>query len=155
MRMMIPAVAAVFLMRSQAADPTTPIHWTAAEQKELDQKAASRLNKETHLGSERLMDSAFILYRDGPSQAEIHTKQADFIVVREGEGAVLVGGKMIDGKSSGPDELRGVSIEGGTKYTLRPGESIYIPANEVHQFLVEPGKHVTATIIKITPKVAP
>lgn len=98
------------------------------------------------------MDSAFVLYRVGNSQAEIHTKQADFIVVRDGEGTVLAGGKIVDGKPSGPDELRGASIEGGTKYKLTAGDSLYVPANTVHQFLIEPGKHFTAVIIKVTPK---
>jgi hypothetical protein len=50
--------------------------------------------------------------------AEIHTKQADMIVARDGECTMIVGGKIVDGKPSGQDEIRGVSIEGGTKYPM-------------------------------------
>ncbi len=73
-------------------------------------------------------------------------------MVEAGEGTVLAGGTIVDGKSSGPDEMRGTSIEGGTRYTLKAGDQIFIPANTVHQFLVEPGKEFSATIVKIVPK---
>ena len=135
-----------------AADPSDPVYWSAAKTKELDKQAASRLNKESGLGTSRLMDSAFILYREGNSTAEIHTKQADMIVARNGECTMLVGGRIIDGKPSGQDEIRGVSIDGGTKYPMAAGDTLYIPANTVHQFVIAPGKHFTATIIKVTPK---
>jgi len=48
--------------------------------------------------------------------------------------------------------MRGKSIEGGTRYMLKAGDHIFIPANTVHQFLVEPGKEFSATIVKIVPK---
>ncbi len=135
-----------------AADPTEPVYWSAAKTKDLDKQAAARLNKESGLGSARLMDSAFILYREGNSMAEIHTKQADMIVARDGECTMLVGGKIVDGKPSGQDEIRGASIEGGTKFPMAAGDTLYVPANTVHQFVIAPGKHFSATIIKVTPK---
>ena len=140
------------LLPLQAADPTAPVLWNAAQLKEVDKKLPGKVNPALHLGTERLLDSAFILHRDGNSTAEIHDMLADFIVFREGEGAILIGGKMIEGKRSGPGEQRGVSIEGGTKYPVAAGDMIYVPANTPHQFLVEPGKHFTAAIVKITPK---
>ena len=135
-----------------AADPTEPVYWSAAKTRDLDKQAASRLNKESGLGTSRLMDSAFILYREGNSMAEIHTKQADFIVARDGECTMLVGGKIVDGKPSGQDEIRGASIDGASKFPMAAGDTLYVPANTVHQFVIQPGKHFTASIIKITPK---
>ncbi len=135
-----------------AADPTAPVYWSADQTKELDQAATSRLNKQAGLGTSRLMDSAFILYREGNSRAEIHTEQADFIFFREGEGAVIIGGKIVNGKPSGPGEIRGDSIDGGTKYPVKAGDSLYVPKGAPHQFWLEPGQHFTATIVKITPK---
>ncbi len=120
--------------------------------KSIDQKLAANVNPETHVGVQRLMDSAIVVHRVGPSGAEIHTKEGDFIFVLAGEGTVLAGGTIVDGKSSGPDEMRGKSIDGGTRYPLKAGDSIFIPANMVHQFLVERGKEFTATIVKIVPK---
>ena len=54
---------------------------------------------------------------------------------------------------SAPDEVRGKSDrEGGIRYPIAAGDVLYIPANTVHQFLVEPGKSFTAMVVKITPK---
>jgi mannose-6-phosphate isomerase-like protein (cupin superfamily) len=152
MRKTILLVAVAALVPLQAADPTAPVYWSAAQTTALDQTAVSRLNKQAGLGTSRLMDSAFILYREGNSQAEIHTEQADFIFFREGEGAVIVGGKIVNGKPTGAGEIRGASIDGGTKYPVKAGDSIYVPKGAPHQFWLESGQHFTATIVKITPK---
>jgi mannose-6-phosphate isomerase-like protein (cupin superfamily) len=73
-------------------------------------------------------------------------------LIRSGEGAVLVGGKIVDGKPSGAGEVRGRAIEGGTRYPIAAGDILYIPANTVHQFFIEPGQSFTAMVVKITPK---
>ena len=135
-----------------AADPTQPMFWSASQQKGFDKDAKGKLNPERHLGTERMLDSAFVAYRDGNGEAEIHEKLADLLLIRSGEGVVLVGGKIVEGKPSGTDEIRGKSIEGGTKYPIAAGDVLYIPANTVHQFVVEPGKSFTAMVVKITPK---
>ena len=152
MRILASLFAVAALVSLHAADPTAPIHWNAAKTKELDLSAKGKLNKDAGLGTSRLMDSAFILYREGNSQAEIHTEQADFIFFREGEGAMLIGGKVINGKSTGPGEIRGDSIEGGTNYPVKAGDSIYVPKGSPHQFRLGAGQHFTATIVKMTPK---
>jgi mannose-6-phosphate isomerase-like protein (cupin superfamily) len=135
-----------------AADPSQPLFWSSAQQKDFDKLALSKLNPDRHLGTERLLDSAFVAFRNGNGEAELHVKQADLLMIRSGEGTVIVGGKMVEGKPSAPDEVRGKSIEGGTKYPIAAGDILYIPANTVHQFIVEPGKSFTAMVVKITPK---
>ncbi len=140
------------LVSLRAADPSQPLFWSSSQQKDFDKSAFSKLNAERHLGTERLLDSAFVAYRNGNGEAEIHMKQADLLLIRSGEGTVLVGGKIVEGKPTGPDEVRGQSIEGGTKYPIAAGDILYIPANTVHQFQVEPGKSFTAMVVKITPK---
>jgi mannose-6-phosphate isomerase-like protein (cupin superfamily) len=136
----------------RAADPQAPIHWTAGQLAETEKKIKSAVDPARHLGLERLLDSATLIYRDGPSEAEVHQTLADFITVRSGEGEVVVGGTIVDGKTSAPNELRGSSIKGGTRYKIAAGDILYIPANTVHQFFVPPGKNFTVTIVKITPK---
>jgi mannose-6-phosphate isomerase-like protein (cupin superfamily) len=141
-----------FSLALPAADPSQPMFWSSAQQKDFDKSALSKLNADRHLGTERMLDSAFVAYRNGNGEAELHEKQADLLLIRSGEGTVLVGGKMIEGKPSAPDEVRGKSIEGGTRYPIAAGDILYIPANTVHQFIVEPGKSFTAMVVKITPK---
>ena len=144
--------AVACLVALQAADSTQPLFWSSSKLKEMDKSATAKLNPERHLGTERMLDSAFIAFRNGNGEAELHEKLADLLIIREGEGVVLVGGKMVDGKQSAPDEMRGKSIEGGTRYPVAAGDTLYIPANTVHQFIVEPGKSFTAMVVKITPK---
>jgi len=144
--------AIVFLLPLQAADPTEPLFWSAGQQKDFDKLALSKLNAERHLGTERLLDSAFVAFRNGNGEPELHETLADLLLVRSGEGTVLIGGKMVGGNPTGPGEVRGKSIEGGKKYPIAAGDVLYIPANVVHQFQVEPGKSFTAMVVKITPK---
>jgi mannose-6-phosphate isomerase-like protein (cupin superfamily) len=154
--MQVPTFSAIacllcLLAPIRAADPVIPRYWSAAQLRETEAKLPSKINPDLHLSTERLLDSAFILHRNGNSTAEIHDSLADFIVIREGEGAILTGGRMIDAKRTAPGEQRGSAIEGGTRYPVASGDMIYVPANTPHQFLVDPGKHFTATIVKVTP----
>src|SRR5687768_4204262 len=125
----------------RAQDPGQPIVWTASQMAALESAIKGKVDPARHLGLERLLASATLIYRDGPSEAEIHSTLADFITVRAGEGAVHVGGTIVEGKNSAPDEFRGASITGGTRNTFKAGDMLYIPANTVHQFFVDPGKN--------------
>src|SRR5262249_51877837 len=107
---------------------------------------------ERHLGTERMLDSAFVAFRNGSGEAELHEKLADLIIVHSGSGTVLIGGKMIEGKPSAPDEVRGKSIEGGKRYPIQAGDTLYVPPGVAHQFLMEPGQSFTAMVVKITPR---
>ena len=138
-------IAAVSPAASQA-----PILWTAQQLADPEKKISSNVDPARHLGAQRLTDGATLIYRDGPSEAEVHQKLSDFITVRSGEGEVLIGGTIVDGRASAPDELRGPSITGGTRYKVAAGDILFIPANTVHQFFVPPGKNFTVTIVKIT-----
>jgi mannose-6-phosphate isomerase-like protein (cupin superfamily) len=134
------------------SDPATPVFWTAAQMKEIDARLAARQDPVMHNAGTRLIASANAIYRTGPSQSEIHQKQGEIIFVREGEGTILVGGKMIGGKLDRADELRGESIDGGTRYNVATGDTLYIPVNTAHQFFVENGKHFAITIVKLNPQ---
>jgi mannose-6-phosphate isomerase-like protein (cupin superfamily) len=135
-----------------AGDPKTPVFWSAQRMKEIDTGLSTRVSPQTNMAGERLIASANVIYRAGDSGSEIHEKLADLIFVREGEGSIVVGGKLIGGQTTAPDEIRGDSLEGGTRYPVTAGDTIYIPANMPHQFFVEKGKHWVITIVKITPK---
>ena len=155
-RALIPALILASLSTpALAQDPKTPIVWTAKDLAALEAKIKGAVDPARHLGLERLLASGTLIYRNGPSEAEIHTTLADFITVRSGEGAVIVGGEIVDAKITAPDEMRGPSIRGGIRHTFSAGDSLYIPANMVHQFVVDPGKSFTVTIVKITPKTDP
>ncbi len=135
----------------RAADPTTPVYWSAAKTKELAAQAKSRFNKDTGMGVSNLMDSAFMVHREKTSQAEAHASQADFLIINDGAGAILIGGKIINGQTTRPGETRGDSIEGGTSYPVKAGDTLYVPKAVPHQFQVTPGKYIVYTVVKVTP----
>jgi mannose-6-phosphate isomerase-like protein (cupin superfamily) len=134
-----------------APDPPTPVFWSAADIRKIDDRLAAQQNPATHNAGARLIPSANAIYRTGPSGSEIHEKQGEIIFIREGEGTIVVGGKMVGGKTERTNEIRGDSIDGGTRYAVTAGDSLYIPANMPHQFFVDPGKHFAITIVKLNP----
>lgn len=140
---------AACLLPLHGAGPAQPILWSAQQLAGIDQNAVSKLNPQRHLGTERLLDAAFIAFRDASGDAELHQNAADLILVRSGAGAVLAGGNMTEAKSTAAGEMRGKSIEGGTKYPIAAGDMLYIPPNLVHQFWMEPGQSFTALVIKL------
>jgi len=52
-----------------AADPSQPMFWSASQQKGFDKDAQGKLNPERHLGTERMLDSAFPKSRSASSPA--------------------------------------------------------------------------------------
>ena len=130
-------------------DPPNPVFWSRQQIRDTASTLKERVNPDTHNAATALIPSANLIYREGDSGSEIHEKVADIIFVHEGEGVILIGGKMVGGKQERPDELRGTSIDGGMRYPIAAGDSIYIPANMAHQFFVEKGKHFVITIVKV------
>jgi glc operon protein GlcG len=72
--------------------------------------------------------------REAAGMAEVHTKDTDVIYVLDGRATVVTGGTVVDAKSTGPDELRGVRIEGGTARTLAKGDVLIVPEGVPHWF---------------------
>jgi mannose-6-phosphate isomerase-like protein (cupin superfamily) len=152
MRLTTMLVVVTALVLPTAAAAQGPLLWTAQQLEDAEAKAKSAIDPKFHRGVQRLTDSATLIYRDGPSEAEAHTDRADFIVVREGSGTMLIGGKIIGGRSTAAGEIRGDSIEGGKPYPMAAGDSLYIPINVPHQFLVQPGQHLVTVIVKVVPR---
>src|SRR5213083_2929295 len=69
-----------------------------------------------------------------PGQAEIHTLDTDVIYVVDGSATLVTGGKAIDKKVIGPNEIRGSRIEGGEEHHITKGDAIIIPNGVPHQF---------------------
>ena len=94
--------------------------------------------------------SFMVAHREAPGEAEYHATQADIIVVESGEATLLVGGEMVDGKTTAPNEMRAPSIKGGTEKKLAAGDVATIPAKVAHQVMVDAGKQFTYFIVKVT-----
>jgi len=78
--------------------------------------------------------------RVDPGQAEIHTLDTDVIYVVDGSATLVTGGKAIDTKEVGPNEIRGSKIEGGMEHQITKGDAIIIPNGVPHQFTAVTGE---------------
>ena len=133
-----------------AGDPAGFKVWKAAELKTIDQQLAGKLNPQK-VATEAMGtfgNHLFMLaHREGNGEAELHEKVADVFVAQSGDATVIVGGSMVDGKTTAPGEVRGPSIKGGVSKKLAPGDVVHIPANTPHQLMVE--KRFTYLVVKV------
>jgi glc operon protein GlcG len=87
--------------------------------------------------------------RDAAGIAEFHARDTDILYVLEGSATLVTGGRMIEPKTTAPDEQRGVSIEGGTTRTFAKGDIVIIPAGVPHWFKAVQGPFLYYTV-KVT-----
>jgi mannose-6-phosphate isomerase-like protein (cupin superfamily) len=148
MKILVPLFAATLLM---AADPAGYNHFTAqqlnAKAQELHGKVKDGLASETvgNWGNHSML----AVHREKTGQSEYHEKQADIIVVRSGEGSITIGGKVVDGKTTAPNEIRGSGIEGGETHPLKPGDVVHVPPRTPHQVILKPGQKIDYVALKV------
>lgn len=93
-----------------------------------------------------------VAHREANGQAEVHTHVADLFVVQSGEGKLVVGGTMVNPKTTQPGEIRAGSIKDGTEVPVAAGDVVHIPANTPHQLLIAAGKEITYFVMKVDTK---
>lgn len=93
--------------------------------------------------------SALIAHREGDGEAELHQTQHDVMVIESGEAILVVGGTVVDPRTTAPHEIRGPSIQGGERKALAAGDIAHIPVNTPHQMLVASGQQITYFVVKI------
>ena len=80
---------------------------------------------------------------------ELHQNFADIFFILDGHATIVTGGNLVEAKTTGPGEIRGKSVEGGTRQELRAGDVVHIPAGMPHQILVADGDSVTYFVVKV------
>ncbi len=135
-----------------AGDPEGFHVWKAAELKTLAKTLAPKVN-ETHTATENIPgvgNYSFIsILRTGTSTAEYHETQADIFIVESGEATLVVGGTLVDGKTTAPHEMRGSGVKGGAERKIAPGDVVSIPAKTPHHVKVDPGKQIAYFLVKV------
>jgi mannose-6-phosphate isomerase-like protein (cupin superfamily) len=135
-----------------AAEMPGVVVWSGSELKDYGKKLAPKVN-EKKLALDRLAafgnHSTLVAHREADGESELHESQADFFVVQSGEATLVVGGEVVEGKTTAPGEIRGTSIKGGERKPLAPGDIVHIPAKMPHQVLVAAGKEFTYFVIKV------
>jgi uncharacterized RmlC-like cupin family protein len=145
-----PLLVPVFM--AIAAVPAGYDHWTVEQFKTREEALRKTVNN--GLASETLgrWGNHLLLktHREGSSgQAELHEKQADLIVVQSGQAMIIVGGRIINGKTTAANEIRGTSIEGGERQALKAGDIVHVPVKTPHQVLLDAGQTIDYVVLKV------
>lgn len=74
-------------------------------------------------------------YRPGTSPAAVHEKDAEMMIVLQGTGNIVTGGKLVDEKRNNANNLGGSSITGGNSQAVVKGDALIVPANTPHQVI--------------------
>jgi mannose-6-phosphate isomerase-like protein (cupin superfamily) len=126
-----------------AADPPGFVVWSASDLKGMDKKLSAKVDGQK-FSSEQLdkfgNHYAMMAHREGDGSAELHEKDADIFVVQSGSATLIVGGEMVNAKTSAPNEVRGTSIKNGSEHKIGPGDIVHIPPKVPHQLMVGKGK---------------
>jgi uncharacterized RmlC-like cupin family protein len=128
----------ILIFIAAAAAPAGYDHWSAEQfathEKALHQDMKNGLASETlgNWGNHFLLKTR----RESSSgQAELHENVADLIVVQSGQATIIIGGRILNGKTTAPNEIRGTSIEGGERLSLRAGDVVHVPVRTPHQVI--------------------
>ena len=127
-------------------------HWTSGELRGFEKILGPKINAQ-NVATQPLASygnhSFLMAHRQGSGEAELHETQHDVMVVESGEATLVVGGTVVDQKTTAPHEIRGPSIRGGEQVALAAGDVVHIPIKTAHQMLVEDGKQITYFVVKI------
>jgi mannose-6-phosphate isomerase-like protein (cupin superfamily) len=136
-----------------AGDPPGFYLWKSAELKGLAKTLAPKIS-DKKVATEALAShgnySFMVAHREGSGEAEYHATQADIFVVQSGEATLVVGGELVDGKTTAPNEMRAAAIKGGSEKKLAAGDAVTIPAKVAHQVKLDAGKQFTYFVVKVT-----
>ena len=88
-------------------------------------------------------------YRPGTSPAAVHEKDAELMVVLEGTGNIVTGGKLVDEKRNNANNLGGSSISGGNSQAVVKGDMLIVPANTPHQVIPTGGEPIVLMTLHV------
>ena len=86
--------------------------------------------------------------REAPGQVEIHQEDTDILHVLSGSATFVTGGVLTDGTMTGPGEIRGSTVQGGTTRTIKKGDVLVVPRGTAHWFKEVKGP-LTYYVVKV------
>ncbi len=136
-------------VKARAADLLTPSDFARLGAEQLAVAAKSPTGTASVTLATYPGHKTMLIARTKDGIAEVHANYADFLIVLEGEGTELVGGKVVEPKAQADGETRGLRVEGATSHPLRKGDVIHIPAGIPHQTLLARGQSMIVYAIKV------
>jgi len=145
------AMAASSALAQQASPPNTFMN--NKEIMGLIDKAKADRKGDAPLVAESILSlapyRAQLEYRPGTSPAAVHEKDAELMVVLEGTGNIVTGGKLVDEKRNNANNLGGSSIAGGNSQAVVKGDMLIVPANTPHQVIPTGGAPIVLMTLHV------
>ena len=82
----------------------------------------------------KLYDAAYHEAQEEDEEGLVQSAAHDRRWIKVRRPTVVVGGEIVDGKPSAPNEIRGSAIRGGETREIGPGEVLTIPRGVPHWF---------------------
>lgn len=127
--------------------------YTDAHVMEIAHKLEAKLKTGTvpsGLLEEKLNESTQVALRIRSGRAEFHQNAADVFFVLAGEATLVSGGTIVNPQGNG--EMRGDSINGGTRAAMHKGDVAHIPSATPHQVIINAGATFLYIVVKIPRK---
>jgi mannose-6-phosphate isomerase-like protein (cupin superfamily) len=148
----VATVVASFAL-AQAAETQTRTFMNSKEIMGLIEKAKADRKGDAPLVAEPILSlapyRAQLEYRPGTSPAAVHEKDAEMMVVLEGTGNIVTGGKLVDEKRNNANNLGGSSITGGNSQSVAKGDMLIVPANVPHQVIPTGGAPIVLMTLHV------
>ena len=136
---------------SQSADPQ--MFMNHKEILSLIEKAKADRKGDAPLVAEPILSMApyraQLEYRPGTSPAAVHEKDAELMIVLQGTGNIVTGGKLVEEKRNNANNLGGSSITGGKSQAVVKGDSLIVPANTPHQVIPTGGAPIVLMTLHV------
>ena len=88
-------------------------------------------------------------YRPATAPAALHEKDAELMVVLQGAGNIVTGGKIVNEKRVNANNLSGSSIEGGNSQSVVVGDMLIVPSNTPHQVIPTGGAPIVLMTLHV------
>lgn len=131
-------------------------HWTPAQLLERAQHLKQLAAQGDGSASETLekypRHYTMLAFRNRSGGGELHQNYADLFYIVDGQATIVSGGKVENGKTTAPGEIRGTGVVDGSRQEVIAGDVVHIPAGTPHQMLLPQGGTVTYFVVKIQEK---
>jgi mannose-6-phosphate isomerase-like protein (cupin superfamily) len=137
-------ILAASILSSMASAQVAPaVTYSPDQLLQLAQQMREQAKNSKEAGTgilEKHLDSSTILaVRDRDGKAELHQQFGDVFVVLQGTATLVTGGTIASPATTAPGEIRGASIEQGTRKKLQEGDIAHIPPGVPHQLILDGG----------------
>jgi mannose-6-phosphate isomerase-like protein (cupin superfamily) len=119
---------------------------------QMREQAKGSKEPSTGILEKHLDASTLLAFRDRDGKAEQHQQFGDVFVVLQGTATLVTGGTINSPTTTAPGEIRGASIEQGTRKKLQEGDIAHIPPGVPHQLILDAGGTFTYFVAKIPVK---